>query len=326
MPEATTRRNIADLKDGEQVDEIYQLADKQLRPNRNGDLYLLSQLRDRTGLISGLMWNITDPLSQALTLGTFVRVKGKVQQYQQFLQVIIQSMTIVASDQVDQDDFSSTPSVDVNKLLSKLTGYLTGLTNPALKEIGQAFLNDTEMMDLFCKTPAGVKAHHAYQGGLLEHVVNLMDAGYRIADLYPKLNRDLLMLGIFLHDLGKVRELTCEAIYAYSDEGQLLGHLIIAIEMLSDKVREIELIKPESIPQETVLRLKHMILSHHGTYEYGSPKLPMTIEAMILHHLDNIDAKYNEFQQLMETDPNRDSAWTQYHQRLDRKLFKGHVD
>ena len=175
----------------------------------------------------------------------------------------------------------------------------------------------------FCRAPAGVKAHHAYHGGLLEHVVNILETAHRIADLYPKLDVDLLLAGIFLHDIGKIREMSYDTTFVYTDEGQLLGHLILAVEMLDKKIEEVSRMTAEPFPEEIALRLKHMILSHHGTYEFGSPKLPMTPEAVALHHLDNLDAKVHEFTRSIEDDPNAQSNWTPYSPRLTRKLFKG---
>jgi 3'-5' exoribonuclease len=170
-----------------------------------------------------------------------------------------------------------------------------------------------------------VKNHHAYPGGLLEHVVNLMEVITRIADCYPVLDQDLLLMGALIHDMGKIQELSYDKSFAYTDEGQLLGHVVIGVGMLEQKVREAERLSGEEFPAETTLRLKHMIISHHGQYEFGSPKLPMTLEAVALHHLDNLDAKVHSFQQLMRDDANVDSPWTAYHQSLSRKLYKGHA-
>ena len=171
--------------------------------------------------------------------------------------------------------------------------------------------------------PAGTKNHHAYHGGLLEHVVNLMEVVLRVSPCYPQINRDLLLMGAFLHDLGKTEELSYDHGLSYSDEGQLIGHLVMAVGMLDPKLAEAEKLSGEPIPAETVLRLKHMILSHHGEYAFGSPKLPMTLEAVALCQLDNLDAKINTFSSLMKEDPNVDSPWTTYNPNLDRKLFKG---
>ncbi len=195
--------------------------------------------------------------------------------------------------------------------------------DPHLLNLAECFLVDEDFMRKFSRAPAGVKNHHAYHGGLLEHVVSLMELVHAVAPLYPSLNDDLLLMGAFLHDMGKIDELTYERDFAYSDEGQLIGHLVMAVGILEQKMREAERLAGEPLPEELVLRLKHMIVSHHGQYEYGSPKLPMTLEAVALHHLDNLDAKLHSFDQLMRDDPNVESAWTKYHPALGRKLFKG---
>jgi 3'-5' exoribonuclease len=154
-------------------------------------------------------------------------------------------------------------------------------------------------------------------------VVNLMEVVLRISPCYPQLDRDLLLMGAFLHDLGKIDELCYDHGLTYTDEGQLIGHMVLAVGMLDAKVAEAQKLSGEPIPQQTVLRLKHMIISHHGEYAFGSPKLPMTLEAAALCYLDNLDAKLNTFSHLMKEDPNVDSAWTTYNPNLERKLFKG---
>src|SRR5438270_5614704 len=185
---------------------------------------------------------------------------------------------------------------------------------------------DDELMRGFCRAPAGVRNHHAYLGGLLEHVVTLLDAADRILPLYPDLDRDLLLVGIFLHDVGKVRELSYDRAFAYTDEGQLIGHLIIGVEMLNEKAAKVPDLTGEPFPPELLLRLKHLILSHHGSYEFGSPKLPMTPEAIFLNCLDNLDAKVHSFTRDIREDRNQTSAWTQFNQSLQRRLYKGALD
>lgn len=197
------------------------------------------------------------------------------------------------------------------------------LENPHLRTLGECFLMDAPLMEAFCKVPAGIRNHHAYLGGLLEHVVTLLEGADRLAPLYPELNRDLLFMGIFLHDIGKVRELSCERVFGYTDEGQLVGHLVIGVEMLDEKVARVPDLTGEPFPAELLLRLKHMILSHHGTYEFGSPRLPMTPEAVALHHLDNFDAKVHSFTRDIREDRNGSSAWTPYSQAMQCRLFKG---
>jgi 3'-5' exoribonuclease len=200
---------------------------------------------------------------------------------------------------------------------------LRGMTDIALVNLAECYLMDESLRKKLSMAPAGTKNHHAYHGGLLEHIVSLMELVLRVAPCYPQLDRDMLLMGAFLHDLGKVDELSYDRGLAYTDEGQLIGHLVMAVEMLGAKVAEAEKLSGEKMPAETVLRLKHLILSHHGEYEFGSPKLPMTMEAIALYCLDNLDAKINSFHQLISEDPNTDSAWTVYQPNIDRKLFKG---
>jgi len=317
------RRYVNQLSDGESVEEIFLLADKQLRANRNASLYLLANLRDRTGMINGLMWNMTETAAAPLNPGDFVKVKGKVQLYQGALQMILTHIYPISCEGIDTADFHATTSKNVEQMLARLKEILLSIREPNLRQLMECFLADNEIMRDVALAPAGIKAHHAYHGGLLEHVVNILETAQRIEDLYPRIDFNLLKAGIFLHDLGKIREMSYATTFSYTDEGQLLGHLTIAIELLDAKIAEVTRITDRPFPKETALRLKHMILSHHGAYEFGSPKLPMTPEAIALHHLDNLDAKVHEFARSIQDDPNSGSNWTPYSPRLDRKLFKG---
>jgi len=317
------RRYVKQLGQQEVVDEVFRVSGKQLRPNRNGNLYLQMELSDRTGCISARMWNATEGHYRSFENGDFVRIEGTTQLFQGTMQLIANRITKVDECEVIADDFSPLAAVEVDKLMVRLTAMLRGMTNPHLRNLAECFLVDESFIRKFVRAPAGIKHHHAYQGGLVEHVVNLMEVVTRIAPCYPQIDRDLLLFGAFLHDMGKVDELTYERELAYSDEGQLIGHLVMAVSLLEAKVREAERLSNESIPREMVLRLKHMIVSHHGEYEYGSPKLPMTLEAVALFCLDNLDAKVSAFHQQLRDDPNVDSPWTNYHPTLGRKLFKG---
>lgn len=317
------RSDVNTLADGTAIDEVYLLADKQLRVNRVGDQYLLAQLRDRTGQISGLLWNVKEPEMARISAGDYVRVRGKVQVYQGNLQVILTGIEPYPKEQVDPLLFIPATTQDTRRLLARLTEILLSITDPHLRRLMEEFLSDETVMSGLSRAPAGIKLHHAFHGGLLEHVVNVLETAVRVVDLYPQVDRSLLLAGIFLHDLGKVRELAFQDTFAYTDEGQLIGHLVIGIEMLNEKTPAVAAALGEPFPQETLLRLKHMIVSHHGSYEFGSPKLPMTPEAIALHHLDNLDAKVNEFSSLIASDPNSQSNWTPYSTSMQRKLFKG---
>ncbi len=318
-----SRRFVNQLGHQDVVDEVFLASDKQLRPNRSGNLYLQVELGDRTGSISARMWNANEKLYRSFDNGDYVRVEGTTQLFQGAVQLIATRIERIDSRQVDEADFLPLPSVEVEKLAARLAEILRGMEDPQLVNLAEAFLLDDDFMTRFSRAPAGIKHHHAYHGGLLEHVVTLMEVALRTAPCYPQLNRDLLLMGAFLHDAGKIDELTYHRELAYSVEGQLLGHLVIVVGMVDKKLAEAEKLSGERVDEETVLRLKHMLISHHGQYEHGSPKLPMTLEAMALHLLDHLDAKMNGFEQLMRADPNVDSPWTHYHPNLGRKLFKG---
>jgi 3'-5' exoribonuclease len=318
-----TRRYVQLLTDGEALDEVFLVADKQLRANRNGNLYLQLDLRDRTGGISARLWNAGEHLFRSFEEGDFLRVKGKVQLFQGALQIILNHIERVPAEQVDLADFLPRTEQDVSKLLERLRSTVMSLDSPHLRALAECFLSDADFVRDLGKAPAGVRNHHAYLGGLLEHVVTLLDVADRILPLYPELNRDLLLMGIFLHDIGKVRELSYERVFSYTDQGQLLGHLVLGVEMLSEKAACVADLLGEPFPPELLLRLKHMIVSHHGAYEFGSPKLPMTPEAIALHYLDNLDAKIHTFTREIREDRNQESAWTPYSQSTQRRLFKG---
>lgn len=316
------RRFINTLADGETIEEIFLLADKQLRANRNAALYLLVELRDKTGAIGARMWNVTEDAVAQVNPGDYVFVKGKVQLYQGALQMIISQVQSVPVERLDPSDFIKQSQRDVGQLTARLREILQSIADPHIRAVLDCFLIDEPFMTAFTTAPAGMKAHHAYQGGLVEHVVNMLEIANRIQDLL-NVDRSLLLAGVFLHDLGKIRELNFVSGCSYTDEGQLLGHLVIAVEMLTAKIAQTEKLLGEPFPAETALRLKHLILSHHGTYEFGSPKLPMTPEAIAVHYIDNLDAKVHEFSRDIAEDPNQQSSFTPFNARLDRKLFKG---
>lgn len=318
-----SRRAIQLLTDGEAIDEVYMVTDKQLRTNRQGNLFLQLELRDKTGAISARLWNANEPQFKSFNEGDFLRIKGKVQLFQGALQILFSGFERVDPGKVALEEFLPRAQQDVHKLYERLQYFLRKLGDPHLKALAECFLIDDAFVTQFCKVPAGIRNHHAYLGGLLEHVVTMMELADRVAPLYPELNRDLLMMGVFLHDIGKTRELSCENVFGYTDEGQLVGHIDIGVEMLNEKAAKVPDLIGEPLPREQFLRLKHMIVSHHGSYEFGSPRLPMTPEAIALTYLDNLDAKIHVFQRDIREDKNTESAWTPYNQHIQRRLFKG---
>jgi len=317
------RRYVNQLANGESVDNLFLVADKQLRANRQGNLYLHLELRDKTGAVGARLWNASEGLARTFDPGDYLHVRGKIQVFQGALQMILSHVEVADPSVVEPAEFLPQGAQNVGRLTARLREILLGVSNPHLRALVECFLIDDEFVRKFTAAPAGVKNHHAYQSGLLEHVVTLLTIADRISDLYPDLDRDLLLTGIFLHDIGKVDELSYERAFAYSDEGQLVGHLVMGVEMLRDKVERTADLTGEPFPIELLLRLKHMILSHHGSLEFGSPKVPMTPEAVALHHLDNLDAKLHAVTREIRDDPGRESNWTPFHQTLGRRLYKG---
>lgn len=318
-----SRRYVDQLRDGDNLDDVYLATDKQLRANRNGNPFLLVELRDRTGGIQGRMWNAGEQQARGFSAGDFLHAVGKVQLFQGSLQVIVTSLDRVEAQKVELTDFLPHTEQSVPKLLERLRGYLTRLGNPHLRALSECFLMDDEFMRNFVACPAGVKMHHAYVGGLLEHVVTMMDAADKLCPLYPFVDRDLLLVGVFLHDAGKTKELTYARAFGYSDEGQLVGHLSIGVSMLDEVAAKVPDLTGEPVPRELMMRLRHMILSHHGTLEYGSAKVPMTPEAMLLHMIDAMDTKMFMVARELREDRNNPTAWTPYNHNLGRRFYKG---
>jgi 3'-5' exoribonuclease len=317
------RKRITELVGGAQADQVFLATRKQLRPNRNGQLYLQVELADRSGAITGRMWNASDEDFEAFDEGDYVRVEGTVQLYSGALQIIVTAIGRVDPRSVDESEFRVLSTADVDRLAGEMSHLLGTVRSAPLRRLVDAVLADAELMAAFKRSPAGVKQHHAYAGGLLEHVVNLLHLADLVAPRYPAVDRDLLLVGVLLHDIGKTLELESERGFSYTDAGQLLGHVLLGLELVEEKIREVEERTGEAFDAETAVRVKHMIASHHGEYAFGAPKLPMTLEAIALHHLDQLDARMAGTLQLMQNEAALDGGWTQYHANLGRKFFKG---
>jgi 3'-5' exoribonuclease len=319
------RRFVSQLAHNEGVQQVFLASEKQLRPNRNGNLYLQVDLSDRSGSINARMWNASEDDYRAFENGDFVMVDGATQLFQGNMQLIANRIRRARPDEVCEADFVTLQSADIDRMRGRLVEMLANIQTPPLQRLVRAFVEDDAFMAKFCRAPAAVKNHHAYKSGLLEHVVSLMELVLLVAPRYPQIDQDKLLVGAFLHDAAKVDELCYDRELAYTDEGQMLGHMIMGVSMVDEKVHECVRKDGMPMPEKLITEIKHMIVSHHGEYEYGSSKLPMTLEAVALHHLDNLDAKLASFTQLMKDCPNVDSPWTQYFTQIGRKLYKGGV-
>ena len=317
------RHFVRELTDGEAIDQTFLASEKQLRTNRNGNLYLQVRLSDKTGSLTSMLWNAQQRHYDCFENGDYLNVKGTAQVYNGNMQVLAKEVSKVSPGDVDEADFITLSDGAVENMLARVAELLRSMADPHLLTLAECFLIDETFMKGLRSAPAGIKNHHAYRGGLLEHVLSLMEVVTLIAPRYEDLNADKLLIGAFLHDIGKIRELTYDPDLGYSTQGQLLGHLVQGVTMLDEMIVLAEKQSGEIFPQDLANQLRHMIVSHHGTLEFGSPKVPMTLEAIALHHLDNLDAKLHSVKQLIADDVNTDSPWTVYHPSLGRKLYKG---
>jgi len=320
---ATTRQFVTDLSDGQRVDDVFLASEKQLRPNRAGNLYLQVRLSDRTGSMTCMMWNAEQRDYDSISNGDFVRVQGSAQLFNSNMQVIAKSLERVSTDAVSSEDFETVSDADIRILIERLASHLRSMDNVHLRNLAETIMVDDELIARFKRCPAGIKNHHAWHGGLLEHVVQLIDLAAAVAPMYGEVDSDLLIMGCLLHDIGKTDELTYEPDFGYSDAGQLLGHLVQGVTILDRKIADCEKQTGEEFPKELALQLRHMIVSHHGQLDMGSPRVPMTTEAIVLHFLDNMDAKLASIRQIVAEDLNTDSNWTVYNPQLGRKIYKG---
>lgn len=317
-----TRRFISQFEPQDQLDQTFRAADKQLRANRQGGKYILLKLSDRTGTLTGMLWNADERVYDSFARGDYVRCKGRTQLFNGGLQMIVNEVIRVDPCEIDPADFDRFDADRAGSLIERTAELIGGIRNPFLRQIGQAFLADAPFMERFQQAAAAVTNHHAYPGGLLQHTVDLMELAKFVASRYPQLEGDQLLLGAFLHDLGKVEELAGGDETCYTDRGQLIGHIVIGVQMLAEKIADVERSGGEPVPQELRWKLEHLVLSHHGMLEYGSPKMPLTLEALALHHLDNLDAKIASATSLIENDVAADGNWTNYNPALGRKLWK----
>ncbi len=309
---------IADLRNGDAVDEVYLVLKKDLRQTRVGTLYIDGEVTDRSGAMPIRMWDATESIFATFEAEDFVRISGQVDSYKDRLQIIVKKIEKVDDASVSMDDFLPATEHDVDEMEQQLRKILRTVENADLIALLGQFFNDEAFMSAFKQCPAATAFHHAYLGGLLEHTLSLARVAARILPDYPMLRKDLLLTGVFLHDVGKIRELTWERGFQYTDEGGLLGHLVMGAAMVEEKAKSLD-----HFDADLLNAVMHLILSHHGEYEYGSPKLPVTPEAVALHYLDNLDAKIHAFDKAIKESRDPSSKWTNFNRMFDRRLYKG---
>jgi 3'-5' exoribonuclease len=298
------------------ITSSFVVVSKQVKPKKTGEPYLALTLGDRTGQIEAKMWDNVEEFIDVFEQDDFLKIKGLINKYKNRFQLTIHKLRRMQDAEVDFSDYLPKTSKDIDELWRTLTDFVGTFENPYLKSLVELFLADPEIAERYRIAPAAKTLHHAYIGGLLDHVVSLFRSCDLLCRNYPQVNRDLLLTGAFLHDVGKIHELTYNRSFSYSTRGQLLGHMIIELEMLQTKLEKLP-----GLPADLKTLLEHLIISHHGQYEFGSPKLPMFPEALMLHYLDDLDSKMEAMRAHFEREAQLDGPWTSYNPSMGRPLL-----
>ena len=289
---------------------------KQIKPKKTGEPYLALVLGDRSGQLDAKMWDNVEEVLNAFEQDDFLKVKGLVNKYKNRFQLTVHKLRKLGDSEIEFSDYLPKTTKNIDELWQTLTDFVASFQNPYLKSLVQAFMSDPEIAAAYRSAPAAKTLHHAYIGGLLDHVVSLFRSCDLVCRNYPPVNRDLLLTGVFLHDIGKIHELAYNRSFSYTTRGQLLGHMIIELEMLQAKLALVP-----DFPAELKTLLEHLIISHHGEYEFGSPKLPMFPEALLLHYMDDLDSKMEAMRAQFEREADLESPWTSYNASLGRPLL-----
>ena len=305
----------ADVRDNQLVDGFFLIASKNHGITKNGGSYLTLKLLDRSGEIEARVWERADDLARGFEKNDFVHVRGYATLYQGRVQIRVQDVIRVDESKVAAEDFLPKSASDPDIMLAELQAILRGIKNPHLLALVEACFADEELISLLKRAPGAKTIHHPYLGGLLEHTLSLLKLISKVVENYRGIDVDLLLTGGFLHDIGKIYEFSLGRAIDYTDEGQLLGHLVMEVELVDKKIAAIA-----DFPDELAMLVKHMLVSHHGAYEFGSPKLPQTLEAVILHSLDDLDGKIQAIQSLPEKEPG--SKWSAFHRAYGRSFYR----
>lgn len=307
-----------DLKDRDSVNEVFLVKHSAVVTAKNGKPYLNVVLTDRSGDLEARVWENAEEAAKVLVKATFARVDGRVTVYQGKRQFIVSGYSQVPTTQVDMKEFLAETTCDVEALYAKLLEYARSVENPFSRELALRILTDADVAARLRQAPAAKSIHHAYRGGLLEHMVSISGILDDLSRHYGKtLDRDLLLLGGFFHDIAKLWELDYMLTTEYTDEGRLVGHLVMGVELVERVMNGIP-----DFPRHLRLLVKHLILAHHGELEYGSPKRPKVVEALVVHYIDDLDSKINAIQSFVAKDESP-GQWTGLNKMYERFFYKG---
>lgn len=311
---------VDQIKERQIVESTFLVRDKTTAMAKNGKPYMTLKLMDRSGEVEGRIWDRVDQLSAEFDKNDFIQLYAKASVYLGKMQLVIQDLKKIPEESIALADFLPVSKRSTEDMRRELDNLLDSLTDPYIEALLRSFFDDPDFFARYSQAPAAKAMHHVYIGGLLEHSLAVSALACDVSARYNQINRDLLLAGTLLHDVGKVAELSYQRSFDYTDEGKLLGHIIIGVQMIEDHVRQIE-----GFPKELTVMIKHLLLSHHGQYEFGSPKRPKFLEAVVLNFIDDLDSKINGVLAHIEKEPHSDSNWTAYHRLYDRYFYKGPV-
>lgn len=307
---------VGELKSGQTVKEKFVLSKKIIKDKKDGGYYAILEFSDRTGSIDGISWS-GENLNN-ISVGDFVFITGNVSEYSGRLQVVVNSISLGDDEDIDPEDFLPQYPGDIDEVLTAIHGFRAKIRNPHLRSLLDAFFDDNTFVELFRLAPAAKRVHHVYLGGLAVHTLSVLRLLQNVRSVYDFLDSDLLITAGILHDVGKIHEYTYKKSIDISDQGRLLGHIVIGSEMVAQRIAQIS-----GFPDDLRLRLVHMILSHHGEVKWGSPKAPLFPEALILHYVDNLDSKMEMMRQVFEQHRGKNRQWSDYHPFLEREIYLG---
>ncbi len=312
---------INEIKENDTVDSLFLVKEKSMGVTKNGNPYLKLILLDRSGQMEGRIWNAVDLFSSSFGKDDFVQVKGKAVSFQDHLQLTITHIERIDERTVLLSDFFPTTEKDIERMFSSLVELGEEVKDPSLAKLLRLFWEDGTFVEKFKTAPASTHLHHNYIGGLLEHTLSVTQLVLKNATHYNGLNLDLLMTASILHDIGKVDELSYHRSFDYTDEGRLLGHIVLGVERVENKIALLS-----DFPKDLAIQLKHLLISHHGQYQWGSPRKPMTLEAILLHYLDNLDAKLAGVQQFLRKEAQGRLRSSRYHPFFEQYFYAPSVE
>ena len=307
---------VSEITENTQVEGLFLVKDKNNGITKNGKQYIALNLTDKTGEVKARIWDNAEKLGTRFSQGDSVSLKAFSVMYQGTLQLNITGIEKFPAGEELLRELLPASKTNSDELFSELLGISRTFSNSNLRRLLDFVFSRDDIVTAFKAAPAAKSIHHDYLGGLIEHTVNVARLACAVAPLYPTLNKDLLLTGAILHDIGKIYELTYKKSFSYTDKGRLIGHIILGVDIVTDAIKQI----PE-FPEDLALVVRHLLLSHHGQYEFGSPKRPKIPEALLLSYLDDIDAKIFVCNEIIKKEKNSDSKWTSYNKLFDRYLY-----